>query len=797
MTAARTFDDILVMTPQNTVGDPGARDQAWRSWESWLTFGLIVFVQLPVVGSLQSSDWVNEMPNLMVPALIGLFVAWTVGHSRLNGLASAGVGVVTGLVVVGSMVMHTMELASPASSGLSGRWYELRLRLLEWGRALFGDGISADPLPFVVLMVTAVFLIGFISTWAVVRWHNPWVALIPGGFALLTNISYLPGQPSFSFVLFLIAAIMLVARLTFLQSVFVWRSQGVEPREGMSLEVLFTGAIVAAALISAAWLIPTANNFGPAADLFGRVASPISDRVDVMGRLFVGVGSKKPIPIHAMNAVLPLQGTIGLDQVVLYEVVAPDEMNLRGAVYDQYTGTAWRVSAASAVPLVGTTVEAAQLGTPSSRAQVREAVRIDVTVVDAAAPGNVLLAAGDPIASDQDANLIVDVAGGPLQLRPGASMSVGETYSTVGTRSAAAIDTLRASGQAYPASVVDRYLALPNDLPPEIRDLALTVAGNAGNPYEAARLIEAYLRDNHAFAYEIRTAPAGQDAVAHFLFESKTGYFDLYASSMAVMLRSIGIPTRVAVGFALDQSDYNAATKAYSVTEEEAWTWPEVYFPGLGWIEFNPTPSREVLVRPGDDSAALAAAANEFEDDFFFSEDDLFAEGGVGDTTGVIDFNTAVEEESAVAAFIARVVGWALVASTVLLIVVVGLRLAWNRVFRHLTPPARRWAKTQVLANAAGLRPAEDRTATEFAEDLAARVGEPAALHALATSYTRARYGGDEGSVESEDEANALDQHYNQVRGVLVRRAVRRVTRFGRVEGGALTRRNAAAGGTR
>ncbi|MCA9849178.1 MAG: hypothetical protein KC461_00830, partial [Dehalococcoidia bacterium] len=70
----------------------------------------------------------------------------------------------------------------------------------------------------VVMLVSAVFLVGFISTWAVVRWKNPWVALIPGGFVLLTNISYLPGQPSFSFVVFLVAAILLVARLTFLQS---------------------------------------------------------------------------------------------------------------------------------------------------------------------------------------------------------------------------------------------------------------------------------------------------------------------------------------------------------------------------------------------------------------------------------------------------------------------------------------------------------------------------------------------------------------------------------------------------
>lgn len=791
--SASTFDELLINTPQNAEVDPDARGSAWRSWESWLTFGLVVFVQLPVVGSLQSSQWVSEMPNLMLPAIIGLLLAWTVGHSRLSGLVSAVISAVVGAVLVGGMVMHTMVLADPTSSGLSGRWYEFRLRLLEWGRALVSDGISADPLPFVVMLVSAVFLVGFISTWAVVRWRNPWVALIPGGFALLTNISYLPGQPSSSFVLFLIAAIMLVARLTFLQSVSVWRSHGVAPREGMSLEVIFTGAVVAGALVIAAWMIPTANNFGPAADLWGRAMAPVSDRVDVVGRLFIGVGSKKPIPVHSLDAVLPLQGRVSLDQIPLFEVVAPEDSNVRGAVYDEYTGAGWRVSAASAVPLVGTTVEAAQLGTPSSRAQVREAVRIDVTVLDDSAPGNVLLSAGDPIASDEDANLIVDAAGGPLQLRPDSSVGSEETYSTVGTRSVAAVETLQQAGQAYPADIVQRYLDLPDDLPPGVRDLSLSIAGNAGNPYEAARLIEAYLRDNHAFSLEIGTAPPGQDAVAHFLFESQTGYFDLYASSMAVMLRSIGVPSRVAVGFALDDSLYDPTSKSYEVTEEQAWTWPEVFFPGLGWVEFNPTPSRDLLVRPGDDSEARAAAATEFVDPGF-DEEELFNELGPGGTPADLDVTTGEGEESALVGFLARLVGWALVAATVLLVVVVVARVLWNRMFRHLGPGARRWAKVQLLANLAGLRPAHDRTPGEFAEDLASRIGEPAALQALARSYTRARYGGPEAESETEQEADALDDYYRPVRGILVRLVLRRATRLGRVQGGGLARRDTPAG---
>lgn len=795
MATAPTFDDLLARTPEQHRPARVEPDRDWRSWESWVTLAIVIFVQMPVVGSLQSANWVDEMPNLMLPALVGLALAWALGHTRLSTLVATAAAAAIGAVLVTVMVMQTMVLADPTSSGISGRWSELRFRLLEWSRALIGDGISTDPLPFVVMLTSTAFIVGFISTWAVVRWRNPWVALIPGGFVLLTNISYLPGQPSFSFVLFLIAAIMLVARLTFLQSVTVWRSQGVEPREGMSVEVLIVGGVVGAALILAAWMIPTANNFGPVADLWGRAFAPVTERVEGVGRLFIGVGSKKPLPVHSMDAVLPLQGRVVLDQDVLYEVVAPEGMNLRGATYDQYTGTGWRVSEASAVPLVAASVEGAQVGTPSSRAQVREAIRVDVTILEDSAPKNVLLSVGDPIASDRETNLIVDVAGGPLQLRPNRQPGTGDTYSTVGTRSVAAVETLASAGLAYPADIVDRYLALPGGVPEGVRELALTVAGNARHPYEAAQLIEQHLRDNYRFSFEVRAAPPGRDAVGHFLFESGEGYFDHFASSMAVMLRTIGIPSRVAVGFALDEADFDPTTRAYRVTEEEAWTWTEVYFPGFGWVEFNPTPSRGVMVRPGDDSAARAAAQDMF--DAFGMDDELFAEITGDGTPANLSFDGPAAEESQWVGLVARVIGWTLVAATVVLVLVVAVRLAWNRMFSHLAPPARRWAKVQLFSALAGLRAEPDHTAAEFAADLGARIEEPEAAQALGRSYSRARYGGEDAATETDAEAEALDAHYRRVRGPLVRMVARRVTRLGRVEGGPLSRRDAGAAASR
>ena len=82
------------------------------------------------------------------------------------------------------------------------------------------------------------------------------------------------------------------------------------------------------------------------------------------------------------------------------------------------------------------------------------------------------------------------------------------------------------------------------------------------------------------------------------------------------MLRTLGIPARVAVGFSLDDSNFDEETKTYVLSERDSWAWPEVYFPGFGWVEFNPTPVRDVVNRPGPDVVPIfgPGAGSDLED---------------------------------------------------------------------------------------------------------------------------------------------------------------------------------------
>ncbi len=139
-------------------------------------------------------------------------------------------------------------------------------------------------------------------------------------------------------------------------------------------------------------------------------------------------------------------------------------------------------------------------------------------------------------------------------------------------------------------------------MPFRVRDLALRITTAYENSYDKAEAIEAVLR-TYTYNQQIAAPPAGVDSVDYFLFESREGYCDYYASAMVVMLRSVGVPARVVVGYtpgqpATEQADALGVADVYRVLERNAHAWPEVYFPSYGWIQFEPTASEPLLARP-------------------------------------------------------------------------------------------------------------------------------------------------------------------------------------------------------
>lgn len=149
------------------------------------------------------------------------------------------------------------------------------------------------------------------------------------------------------------------------------------------------------------------------------------------------------------------------------------------------------------------------------------------------------------------------------------------------------LQKLRSASTDYPQTIRDTYLELPPDFDPRIPELARTITAAAPTAFDQTVAIEAYLRSHYAYTLNLTGEP-GNSPLSHFLFETRAGHCEYFASAMAVMLRSIGVPTREVNGFL--PGEYNDLAGDYIVRESDAHSWVEAYFPGNGWVTFDPTP---------------------------------------------------------------------------------------------------------------------------------------------------------------------------------------------------------------
>jgi transglutaminase-like putative cysteine protease len=158
------------------------------------------------------------------------------------------------------------------------------------------------------------------------------------------------------------------------------------------------------------------------------------------------------------------------------------------------------------------------------------------------------------------------------------------------------IQDLRSASTKYPDYIRARYLQLPEELPARVRQLANQITGGTENPYDKAKAIESYLRTTYPYDLDIPAPPAGQDVTDYFLFDLKRGYCDYYATAMVVLARASGLPARLVSGYS--SGSYDAFNAEYIVRELNAHSWAEIYFPEIGWIEFEATASQPEIKRP-------------------------------------------------------------------------------------------------------------------------------------------------------------------------------------------------------
>jgi hypothetical protein len=147
---------------------------------------------------------------------------------------------------------------------------------------------------------------------------------------------------------------------------------------------------------------------------------------------------------------------------------------------------------------------------------------------------------------------------------------------------------LRAAATDYSPEITGTYLQVPAQLDPRIPEFARQITKNAKTAFDKALVMESFLRNRFTYTLNLTGKP-GDDPLAHFLFETRAGHCEYFASSMTIMLRTLGIPAREVNGFL--PGEYNDLGGDYIVRASDAHSWVEVYFPGNEWQVFDPTPA--------------------------------------------------------------------------------------------------------------------------------------------------------------------------------------------------------------
>jgi len=254
--------------------------------------------------------------------------------------------------------------------------------------------------------------------------------------------------------------------------------------------------------------------------------------------------------------------------------------------FDAYTGRGWLRRGTRQTVTDGQPGDYDAEQPPEGMSLLRQSVRFENAT-------NQIYAAGTPVRISQPVEVFWLAEDVPdLVTVQSLSPLVGyEALSWVPTVTA---DDLRADDGELPAWVTEYYLLLPDELPERVRTLAADLTADAPSAYDQALALESYLR-SYPYTLDLPDPPESGDMVDYFLFDLQRGYCDYYATSMVIMARSVGLPARLAVGYAT--GSYDAETDAYHVTLAEAHSWPEIYFSGFGWIPFEPTPARPLIER--------------------------------------------------------------------------------------------------------------------------------------------------------------------------------------------------------
>jgi len=545
----------------------------------------------------------------LLDALLRLERAWVV--SVLTSIQSLLRWAISGFLISSPSIEAWLRSLLPNPEPVNLAWREIATsinvvifhlqRWLESARL----GERASDLVGVGVVWTFLFTLG--AAWAVyatLRFTNPFLGLAP----LLTGqafaLNYVNAKP-YSLLAVIFAGLMATAFSRHFADEKRWQEEKTDYADYLTQDTGFTSLFLTGFIVLLAFFasLPPLVTIEDIENFLERLRREEGGQEIPAAR---SLGLEPRAEARSNFAVyqdggLPRQHLLGsepeLSQRVVMTIQVEEELQSnepsrlyywRALTYDQYTGYGWRTSAT-------------QDRFYASRAMVLtvapyRGLAVTTRINAVGDLRGLLYAPGELVAADHGFELSTrpvpqapeTYAGNVTLFAPDifAARIDERSYRVSSLLPIVSASALRNAQPEYPNWVKERYLALPTDLSDRVLGLVLELTRDLDTPFEKAQAIETYLR-TIPYSLDIPAPDPFVDVVDYFLFDLQKGYCDYYATAMVVMARAAGVPARLAVGYA--SGTYDPINRRFVVTEANAHSWVEVYFPGTGWVEFEPT----------------------------------------------------------------------------------------------------------------------------------------------------------------------------------------------------------------
>ena len=722
------------------------------------TLPLAAFVVLLVLclgNSTVAAEWVPGTEGLTNLALVGALVMGVLALiKRIPWPVALLVGLVLCPIAAYLSAHGALARAHPGDPAdpirIAGAWL---------GRVASGD--AANDTSFYLYLLSLLFwVVGGWLAWCSIRWRQPLLGLVPGAAAFATNVLNFPTEQNGYVVAFLVLTLGVLLWTSYMRHLESASQRRVRLSSDARWDFWESGVVVMAGVIALGLLAPPLTTADRTVDIENgsfRGWAELEQRLNHPVAFGSGATSGTSTGFASLARLAgPIQKTSGVVFTYAIDGSYGGPRYFRGYNLNSTStgagGASWRYSELGAVnlpmekdastPYVETYQQQAagsfkmqMLKPPDKATDVLfypgTLLKVDRATVahnfrGTQPPGGLV----PPERVDTLDRLSVSGRNGGA-----GAYKVSVQYST------ATEDQLRGAGTDYATwldpyrNFAGAYRSAPDGLAPPalaatsyrskatlqaIQDLTRRVTVGKDNPYDQAAAVESYLRSNYQYTLTPTQPPLGADPLEYFLFSSKEGYCEYFASAMGDMLRSLGIPTRLVNGYG--PGSYDEKLGRYVVKESDAHTWVEAYFPGYGWIPFEPTPDGTYFPIPRGSVGAVCASDSEI------------CNVGEGVGTGTGEVNPRPDRGDLLAGDQglggggiggSRVPGGI---PAILLGVLLLLVAAWVVTSRYLRPRTVSgvWKRTSMLSRMAGVRVQAGETPHEFGARLAREIPEAA-----------------------------------------------------------------------